>query len=181
MKKLFFALFAIGAILAFSACSSDDDEKEQKFFTGDCKQTISLKAGPANASITLGAVESTLENMLKDSQGYGSPISTGELEVTGSNTSVRVVGLPEGVSLKDFKIKINDSNIEQNFGEISIEKANLNLYTSAYTNFFSSVFNKMVSDKKLKTVVSFVPSHDITEDVKLEITFSGRFSYWVKL
>lgn len=180
MKKLFFALFAVGAILAFSACGSDD-EKEQKFFTGDCKQTVSLKAGPANASITLGAVESTLENMLKDSPGYGSPISTGELEVTGSNTSVRVVGLPDDVTLKNFTIKVNDSNIEQNFGEISAENANLNLYTNAYTSFFSNVFNKMVSDKKLKTVVSFVPSRDITEDVTLEIIFSGRFSYWVKI
>lgn len=179
MKKLFFALFAIGAILAFSACSSDDDEKEQKFFTGDCKQSISLESGPANAPITSVLVSSSLADMLKDSPNFGSPIATGEFLVAGSNTQIKVTGLPEGVALKDFKININ--GIEQGFGEVSNEKANLNLYTSAYEDFFKRAFNQMVKNGKLETKASFTPTEKTTDDVKLEITFSGRFSYWVKL
>lgn len=177
MKKLIFSLFTISILFAFSACGSDD-EKEQKFFTGDCKQTVLLKSGAAGATITIPAT-STLEDMLKNSSGYGSPISSGELVIAGSNTSVNISGLPEGVALKDFKLNIN--GIEQNFGEISNEKANLNLYTTAYSDYFKRTFNQMVANKKLDIKVTFAPTVETDNSVKLEIVFSGRFSYWVKL
>ncbi|GHV38463.1 hypothetical protein FACS1894179_01890 [Bacteroidia bacterium] len=177
MKKLIFNLFAISLLFAFSACGSDD-EKEEKFFTGDCKQTILLKSGAAGATITIPAT-STLDDMLKNSSGYGSPVSSGELIIAGSNTSINVTGLPTGVALKDFKLNIN--GIEQSFGEISNEKANLNLYTSAYSDYFNRTFNQMVANKKLDVKVTFVPTVETDNNVKLEIVFSGRFSYWVKL
>lgn len=177
MKKLIFSLFTISLLFAFSACGSDD-EKEQKFFTGDCKQTVLLKSGAAGATITIPAT-STLEDMLKNSSGYGSPISSGELVIAGSNTSVNITGLPEGVALKEFKLNIN--GIEQNFGEISNEKANLNLYTTAYSDYFKRTFNQMVANKKLDIKVTFAPTVETDNSVKLEIVFSGRFSYWVKL
>jgi len=176
MKKLLFALLTI-SLFAFTACGSDD-EKEEKFFTGDCAQTVTLESGPANSPITNSST-STLEDMLKNTSGYGSPISSGELLVTGSNTAVKVTGLPEGVALKDFKLSIN--GLEQSFGEISNEKSNLNLYTTTYSDYFKRAFNQMVSNKKLETKITFTPSVKTTDEVKLEIVFSGRFSYWVKI
>ncbi len=177
MKKLIFSLFTISLLFVFPACGSDD-EKEEKFFTGDCKQTILLKSGAAGATITIPAT-STLDDMLKNSSGYGSPISSGELLIAGSNTSVTITGLPEGTALKDFKLNIN--GIEQNFGEVSNEKANLNLYTTAYSDYFKRAFNQMVANKKLDVKVTFAPTVETDNSVKLEIVFSGRFSYWVKL
>ncbi|MFV0539304.1 MAG: hypothetical protein ACK5M3_18335 [Dysgonomonas sp.] len=178
MKKLLFNLLAISMLFAFSACGSDD-EKEQKFFTGDCKQTVLLKSGAAGTTVTIPAT-STLEDMLKNVSGYGSPISSGELLLgSGSNTTIDIVGLPVGTALKDFKLNIN--GIEQNFGEISNEKANLNLYTTTYADYFKRVFNQMVANKKLDIKVTFAPTVETDNDVKLEIVFSGRFSYWVKL
>jgi hypothetical protein len=177
MKKLIFNLFAISLLFTFSACGSDD-EKEEKFFTGDCKQTILLKSGAAGATITIPAT-STLDDMLKNSTGYGSPISSGELVLAGSNTSVNVNGLPTGVALKDLKLNIN--GIEQSFGEISNEKANFNLYTSAYSDYFNKAFNQMVANKKLDVKVTFAPTVETSNDVKLEIVFSGKFSYWAKI
>lgn len=177
MKKLIFNLLTISLLFAFSACGSDD-EKEEKFFTGDCKQTVLLKSGAAGATITIPA-SSTLEDMLKNSSGYGSPISSGELQISGSNTSINITGLPTGTALKDFKLNIN--GIEQSFGEISNEKANLNLYTTTYSEFFKKAFNQMVSNKKLDVKVTFAPTVETGNEVKLEIVFSGRFSYWVKI
>lgn len=178
MKKLIFSLFTISLLFAFSACGSDD-EKEKKSFLGDCKQTILLKSGAAGATITIPAT-STLDDMLKNSSGYGSPVSEGEL-LLGSDgqTSINIVGLPEGTALKDFKLNIN--GIEQNFGELSNEKANLNLFTTAYADYFKRTFNQMVANRKLDVKVTFAPTVETDNNVKLEIVFSGKFSYWVKL
>lgn len=177
MKKLIFSLFTISLLFTFAACGSDD-EKEEKFFTGDCEQTILLKSGAAGSTIIISAT-STLDDMLEDSSGYGTPISSGELLIAGSNTSVTITGLPEGTVLKNFKLNIN--GIEQSFGEISVAKANLNLYTSTYFDYFQKAFNQMVADKKLDVEVTFAPTVETDNSVKLEIVFSGRFSYWVKI
>lgn len=179
MKKLFFSLFVLSILFAFTACGSDDDDQEQKFFTGDCKQTVLLEWSQANSTTTTATVKSTLDDMLKNSPGYGSPVSSGELLIAGSNTDVKIAGLPEGTALKDFKININ--GIEQNFGEISNEKSNLNLWTDKNADFFKRAFNKMVSEKKLETKVTFTATTVGVEGVRLEIVFNGRFSYWVKI
>lgn len=178
MKNFFLSLLVISVFSVLPSCGNDD-EKELKFFTGDCRQLVSLESGPANSPITTAAVISTLDGMLTDSPGYGSPVSSGELQVTGSNTVVKVTGLPPGTALKDFKVNIN--GIEQEFGEISNERANLNLYTDTYLDFFKQAFGKMVSDRRLETRVSFTPTVKATDSVKLEIVFSGRFSYWAKI
>lgn len=179
MRKLLFTLFATSLLFAFSACS-DDDNKEQFFFNGDCKQTISLESGPAGSVITTTPLSTTLDDMLKDSEGFGAPVSTGEMLVAGSNTSVLIKNLPAGVVLKDLKININ--GIERSFGDISNEKANLNLYMGAESAaFFSKAFDKVVSNKAMTTKVTFTPSEKTAGDVTLEIVFSGRFSYWAKI
>lgn len=177
MKKLTFSLFIISLLFVFAACGSDE-EKEEKFFAGDCTQTISLESGPANGTYSTPTASSTLDDMLKDATGYGSPISSGTLQTTGENTAVKIIGLPAGTALKDFKITINGA--VESFGEVSNEKVNLNLYTG-HDTFFKKAFDLMVSNKKLETVVSFTPSVQVTSEVSLKIVFSGRFSYWVKI
>ncbi|MDR1091389.1 MAG: hypothetical protein LBL79_09960, partial [Prevotella sp.] len=156
-----------------------DDEKEEKFFNGDCIQTISLESGPANGPYSTPKALSTLDDMLKNVAGYGSPISSGSLHTTGENTEVKIYGLPVGTALKDLKITINNG-IAENFGEVSNEKGNLNLYTG-HDTFFKKAFDQMVSNKKLETVISFTPTIQVTNEVSLKIVFSGRFSYWVKI
>mgnify|MGYP001249934366 CR=1 FL=1 len=177
MKKLLFSLFSLSILFVVSACSSDDDPKVQKFFNGDCKQVVSLESGPAGSPIT-NKKESNLDDMLSDINGYGWPIVSGELIVAGSNTSAKVVGLPEGVVLKNVIININ--GIKHEFGDISNENANLNLYTDANDKFFKDAFATLVPKKKMVTEVTFTPSERIREDVSLEIIFSGKYSYWVK-
>ncbi|MFT4222068.1 hypothetical protein [Dysgonomonas sp.] len=177
MKKLIFSLFTISLLFVFPACGSDD-EKEEKYFNGDCVQTISLESGPANGPYSTPKASSTLDDMLKDVAGYGSPISSGKLHTTGENTEVKIFGLPAGTALKDLKITIN--GITESFGEVSNENANLNLYTG-HDAFFSRAFDQMVANKKLETVISFTPTVQVTSEVSLKIVFSGRFSYWVKL
>ena len=177
MKKLIFSLFTISLLFAFTACGSDE-EKEEKFFTGDCIQTISLESGPANGAYSTPTTSSTLDNMLKDATGYGSPISSGSFQTTGENTEVKIIGLPAGTALKDFKLTINGA--VESFGEVRNEKVNLNLYTN-HDTFFKKAFDLMVSNKKLETVASFTPTVQVTNAVSLRIVFSGRFSYWVKL
>lgn len=177
MKKLLFTLFSISILFAFSACGSDD-EKEEKFFTGDCNLTTALVSGAPESTVTIPN-QSTLDNLLKDSPGYGSPVSSGELLVNGKNTSVKITGLPVGTALKDFTIDVN--GLTKNFGELSNEKVNLDLYTSANSKFFQDAFDRMVSNKNLDMKVTFTPTVQTTSEVKLEIIFSGRFSYWVKI
>lgn len=179
MKKLLFTLFATSLLFAFTGCGSDDD-KEQKFFKGDCKQTISLKSGSEGSQITTKPTYATLDDMLKGATGFGSPISTGELLITGENTAAMVKGLPEGVTLKGFKVDINGLVYE--FGDISNEAQNLNLYKGTKNaEFFSKAFDKIVSAKSMTTKVTFTPTQEISEDVTLEIVFTGTFSYWAKI
>lgn len=178
MDKRLFKLLAFSLVFIFSSCGSDDDKKVAEYFTGDCKQVVSLEWKQANSTITTAPDTMLLEDMLRNQPGFGSPIASGELLVAGSNTSARVTGLPADASLKDFKVNIN--GIEENFGEISRKNANLNLYTDKHIDFFRNAFNRMVSDKQLITKVTFTSDIAGIDDVKLEIVFSGRFAYWVR-
>jgi len=180
MKKTLSVVFILSALFAFTGCGSDDPEKVEKFFNGICKQTINIQAY-ANQSTTIEPVTSTLESMLEDSPGYGSPISTGNFVVTG-NTTITIEGLDDMADdpvLKGFKLNIN--GLERSFGDIT--KKNATLYTDDHLEYFKNVFNKMVKDKKLITKVTFTPSVNIdpADKVKLVISFDGKFSYWVTL
>jgi len=174
MKKIFHILFVLVVVFTFSSCGSDD-EKERKYFNGDCKQTVSLESGPANSSITTKDTSPSLDEMLQNATGYGYPVIGGELHVNGENTAVKVVGLPDGVILKNFSLKINGSKKE--YGDIDVTRTNLYTGNSSY---FEQVFASMIKNKKLITEVTFTPTEKISADVKLEIVFSGRFSYWQK-
>jgi hypothetical protein len=181
MKKLTFKLFAISLLFAFSACGSSDDEKEEKVFLGDCKQTVEVKGFKGQLSSTDPAITATLDDMLKNTSGYGSPVTAGEFLLT--TTSIKITGLKEGVTLNGFKISIN--GIEESFGNISPVQGTtgFDLYSGSHLDYFKNAFNRMVSSRKLETKITFTPSVDILseDNVKLEIVFSGRFSYWVKL
>lgn len=178
MTKKILALFTL-SVFFLSSCGSDD-EREARFFTGDCKQSISLEWKQANSTVTTAPDTIYLDDMLKNYPGFGTPIFDGELLLGDSNTSARIIGLPIEASLKDFRISINGK--EMRFGEISHKNANLNLYTSDNNkNFFEPAFRRMIADKRLITKTTFTPTVDGVEDVKLEIVFSGKFSYWVKL
>lgn len=180
MKKLLFTLFSISILFAFSACGGDDDDKVEKFFNGDIRQTITLKSAEAGSIVTTKPVSTKLEDLLKGSTGYDgiTSISTGKFVIAGSNTSVNIVGLPEGTALQGFVLDINGEKLE--FGEISNEKKNLNLFKDNYLDSFKKAFNKVISSKKMETKVTFTPTVETTADVKIEIVFSGEFSYWAK-
>ncbi|MDR0825619.1 MAG: hypothetical protein LBN74_11030 [Prevotella sp.] len=173
MKKLFFTLLTITTIFAFTACGSDD--KEQFFFDGNCKQTISLESGPAGGPYTTPTTKASLNDLLKNATNYGSPISTGVLNITGGSTAVKVTGLTDGVTLANFTLKIN--GLENNFGDVTSVKSNLYAGT-VNGQYFQKVFDKMVKTGTLETAVSFTPNVKISDDVKLEIVFDGTFSYW---
>lgn len=178
MKKLLFTLFATSLLFTFSACGDDDDQYEDRAFVGDCSQVISLESGPAgNTNITEQKI-SKLEDMLKNSTGFGSPIKN-TAEIYSKDSFVKITGLPAGTTLKEFKLTIN--GIEQAFGDISTEKSNLELYTNTHDEYFKKAFNKMVTDGALKVQVSFSPTVKTTTDVKLEVSFRGRFIYSAKI
>lgn len=179
MRKLAFILFTITTVFALTSCGSDD-EKEQIFFEGECKQTVEIKGYSGQVAETNPAVTSTLSDMLKDNPNYGSPISTGEFYP--DRTSIKIVGLKEGVTLAGFTLTINGKS--QVFGDIKLPNGSTEyiLYTGSYTDFFKNGFNMMVNKKQLETVVKFTPSVDVTaaDNVKLEIVYRGKFSYWAK-
>lgn len=177
MKKLLFTLFATSLLFAFTGCGNDD-EYEDKTFIGDCLEIISLESGPAeNTNITQLKV-SKLEDKLKGSTGFGAPIKN-TAELYSKESFAEIKGLPDGTILKEFKLTINGKT--ESFGEISTEKNNLVLYTSSHDEYFKNVFNQMVRDGALKVQVSFIPTVQVTKDVKLEISFRGRFTYSVKI
>jgi len=177
MKKLFFVLFTITAMFAFTACGSDD-EKEAVTFTSDCKQTVELK-GFKDQVVTIPEVSASLEDLLKVSAtGYdGTRISTGELNL--GKVTASVTGLRNGVVLKDFKVKIN--GVEQSFGDITV--ADIDLYTNKHIDFFKNSFTRMVNQHALKINVTFTPSEDIpaSDNLKLELNFNGKYTYWKKI
>lgn len=181
MKKVFLTLIFLSTFFSFTGCGSDDPEKVEKFFNGICKQAVAIQAY-ANSTTTTEEKTSTLEEMLKDTPGYSSPISSGTFVVTGENTTIKVEGLDsmaEEVTLKGFILNIN--GLERNFGDIT--KSNAKLYTDQHLEYFKSVFNKMIRDGKLVTKITFTPTKDIdpADKVKLQISFDGKFSYWVTL
>lgn len=160
--------------LLLSSCGSSDDNKTQYFFNGECKQKIELE-GAKDATITTAETSDSLDDMLKDSKGYGGPVTSGVLNPT-ETTSVKVLGLKEGVVLNNFFLIINGQ--ERFFGNITTD--NSNLYTMESLTYFNQAFNKMVSDRVLRTKVVFSPSERIQEsdNIRVEIVFNGKFSYW---
>lgn len=181
MKKIFLTIVFLSALFSFTGCGSDDPEKIEKFFNGVCKQTVAIQAY-ANSTTSTEEKVSTLEEMLKDTPGYGSPIASGSFVVTGENTTIKVEGLEdmaEDVTLKGFTLNIN--GLERNFGDIT--KSNAKLYTDIHLEYFKNVFNKMIRDGKLATKITFTPTKNIdpADKVKLQISFDGKFSYWVTL
>ena len=179
MKKLFFVLLTITTMFAFTACGSDD-EKEEVAFTTVCKQSVQFK-GLKNQSTSSEEVSAALEDLLKASAtGYdGTRISTGKLSITGS-TSVIITGLKEGVVLNNLKVKIN--GVEKAFGNISVAGNNLNLYNDDNMKFFADAFTRMMNTHNLTVQVTFTPSEDVLplDNVKLNINFDGRYTYWKK-
>lgn len=174
MKSIFHILFVLVVVSAFSSCGSDD-EKERKYFNGDCKQTISLESGVAGNTVITSPIISKLDDMLVNATGYGYPVVSGEFHENGENTAVKVVGLPEGVVLKNFSMEIN--GLKNDFGNIDITYVNLYTGNGSY---FKKVFDSMVKKRELKTSITFTPTERISSDTKVEIVFSGRFSYWQK-
>ncbi|MFV0419266.1 MAG: hypothetical protein ACK5KT_11120 [Dysgonomonas sp.] len=181
MKKVFLTTFILSILLSFTGCGSDDPEKVEKYFNGVCKQTIAIQAY-ANQNTTIAPITSTLEDMLKDTPGYTAPISGGSFVVTGENTTIKIEGLDnmaEDVTLKGFILNIN--GMERNFGDIT--KTNAKLYTDEHLEYFRNVFNKMIRDGKLTTKITFTPTGNVdpADKIKLQISFDGKFSYWVTL
>lgn len=181
MRKVFLTTFILSILLSFTGCGSDDPEKVEKTFNGICKQTVAIQAY-ANQNTTIEQKVSTLEEMLKDTPGYGTPISGGNFVVTGENTTIKIEGLDdmaEDIILKGFILNIN--GLERNFGDIT--KRNAKLYTDQHLEYFRNVFNKMIRDGKLTTKITFTPTSNVdpADKVKLQISFDGKFSYWITL
>lgn len=176
MKKLFFILFTITAMFAFTACGSDD-EKEEMSFNTVCKQSVQFK-GIKNQSTTSEEISAALEDLLKASAtGYdGTRISSGTLNITG-NTSAAITGLKEGIVLNNLKVKIN--GVEKSFGNISVASNNLNLYNDQNIDFFKDAFTRMIKNHNLTVQVTFTPSEDIlaSDNVKLNIDFYYKISF----
>lgn len=179
MKKVFHILFVLVVVFTFSSCGSDD-EKELISFEGDCKQIVEIKGYAGQSIQTDPPVISKLSDMLSGSPNYGPSISTGEFYPVG--TSVKITGLKEGTTLSGFVLTIN--GVSQSFGDVKLLEGSTEytLYSNKYLDFFRNGFNKMVSKKQLETSLKFTPSEDIaaTDNVKLEIVYRGKFSYWVK-
>lgn len=181
MRKVFLTTFILSILLSFTGCGSDDPEKVEKSFNGICKQAVAIQAY-ANSTTTTEEKVSTLEEMLKDTPGYGSPIASGSFIVAGGVTYIQIEGLDdmaEDVTLKGFTLSIN--GMERNFGDIT--KNNAKLFTDNNLEYFRNVFNKMIRDGKLVTKITFTPTGNIdpADKVKLQISFDGKFSYWVTL
>lgn len=174
LKTSILSVITLFALLFSSCGGSDGDSQTQYFFNGECKQKIVLE-GAKDATITTAETSDSLDDMLKDSKGYGAPVTGGVLNPT-ETTSVKVLGLKEGVILKNFFLIINGQ--ERYFNNITAE--NSNLYTMESLSYFNQAFNKMVSDRQLRTKVVFSPSERIQEsdNVRVEIIFNGKFSYW---
>lgn len=174
MKNLFYIILALGTILAFTACGSDD-EYETLSFNATIKKDVTLR-GFQGQRVTEPAVTESLENMLKESAtGYdGTRIASANLTITG-DTYIRITGLNPGMTLRDFTLKIN--GLERNFGNITSET--VNLHNDVNLNYFSSAFAKIVSDHRLSLEVSYTPSADIAEsdNIKVELSYDGRFHY----
>lgn len=175
MKNLIFILFSIGILSAFTACGSDDAVYKPVSFNGNCKQTIAI-TGNEGQTITEPEVLVTLIDMLTASTpGYdGTRIASGELYL--NQTFIRITGLEEGITLENFKLKINGS--EKNFGNITVNEADLN--KNVHMQYFSDVFNRMIKDNKLSIVLSYKLAGgkiEAADNVKFEINFAGKFTY----
>lgn len=158
--------------VAFSSCSKDDN-KTEKTFDGVCKHSLLLE-GPKDATLTTPESVAELNTMLSD-YTFVAPITSGILNLS-EVTSVKITGLKNGVTLKNFSLIINDS--KKDFGDIVTDKAVL--YNSNTVDYFKDAFSKMVAQKKLRVKATFTPSESIVaaDNVKVEIVFNGRFTYW---
>lgn len=169
ISKIFGLMLTIA--VAFSSCG--DDDKTEKTFDGVCKHSLLLEG---SKDYILTTPESTAElNTMLSEYTFVAPITSGVLNLT-EVTSVKITGLKNGVTLKDFSLTINDS--KKDFGDIVADNAVL--YNSSTVDYFKDTFNKMVSQKKIRVKATFTPSEKIeaTDNVKVEIVFNGRFTYW---
>ncbi len=171
ISKIFGLMLTIA--VAFSSCSSDD-KKTEATFDGVCKHSLVFGNIDKDNITTTPESTSDLNTMLSD-YTFVSPITSGVLNLT-EVTSVKITGLKNGVTLKNFSLYINDS--KKDFGDIIPEKATL--YNSSTIDYFKDTFNRMVAQKKIRVKASFTPSEDIksTDNIKVEIVFNGRFTYW---
>ena len=181
MKKLLFTLFSASLLFAFSACSSDNDNKvEKKLSDAPVEQIIDL-VGNKDYTVATPLKSETLNNLRKGAKANDGSIYDGVAKIKEGNlqlskTTVRIAGLPETTTLKDFKISIN--GLEYSFGNITASNTDLNIGKN--TDFLNKAFEKIMASKKMETKVTFTPSETTTKDVKLEIILVGQFSYWEK-
>lgn len=175
MKKIsvIFGLFLFMA-MALISCGSDDDDKKEYSFSGDVKQVINI-TGNEKHTITTPEITVSLEEALSSNANYGWPIASATMDLT-EGTSIKITGFKEGVVLQKCTLWINGH--QKIFNEITADKANL--YTSENLSYFTQAFNSMISARSLKTKFTFTPSTSIEADdnMKLEITFRGRYTYW---
>lgn len=177
MKKqnILYSLIILLFSIVFISCSDDDDNKSKYEFNGVCKHAVNLKGYADQSNITLTS-NITLDEML-EAYDYKSPITAGLLYKTDSNTFFKITNLEEGRIIKNLILTIN--GITHTFKD-DITSSNANLYTNDTSNYFERVFNSMISQRKLNVKVSFSLRTDLTpeENVNLDMSFSGRYTYW---
>lgn len=168
-KNIFLALFSV-IIVFFSSCSSDDD-KVTKEFSATCKHDVAI-LGFANQITTTDPSIRSLDDMLQN-YDYNPPVVNGSMKVTSS--SFKILGLKDGVVLKNFTLKIND--YQKNFGDISSTKSDL--YIDDNLDYFKEAFKRMVSQGRLKVEMTFSPSEKLDEEsnVRLSLSFDGVYYY----
>lgn len=170
ISKIFGLILTLA--VAFSSCG--DDDKTEKSFDGICKHNLVFGNIDKDNTTTTPESTSDLNTMLSD-YTFIAPITSGVLNLS-EVTSVKITGLKNGVTLKNFSLTINDS--KKDFGDIDTDKTML--YNSSTVDYFKDTFNKMVAQKKIRVKATFTPSENIvaTDNVKVEIVFNGRFTYW---
>ncbi|WP_108821839.1 hypothetical protein [Dysgonomonas sp. Marseille-P4361] len=178
MKKMILALFTISAMFVLSSCGSDDPEKIQKTFKGVGTQTIVLESA-AGSTTTPPANKIKLDELFKGSADYGAPI-------VGWNYNLRecemnIVGLPEGTSLENFKLTINDK--PWLFKEtITTKNVSLDSQGNEVYKYFQEVLADIAHKKHIETTVTFTPTQStIGKNVKLEIKLAGTCTYEVEV
>ncbi|SHF33410.1 hypothetical protein [Dysgonomonas macrotermitis] len=159
--------------IVFSSCGSDDDNRSSYTLTSICETKVPIKGYADQTVVATDPTVVLLDDMLKG-KDYVKPIIKGELFAT-SGTALEIVGLKEGVSLKSFKITIND--VSKTFTEV--KSSDPNLYTTEMISFMQETFARMITRQKLVISISFTPTQTITEadNVYLKIAYNGRFTY----
>lgn len=164
-------ILLLGLIITITACGSDDHRQEYTLKDAVFEYTYNLGIANAGGLISTKEENIPLDQLLSE-YTYNTPIRSGSLNLT-SETSILISAENEDIELRDFILTVND--IDMKLGNLTV--ANTELYTSDNLQTVIRIFNKMISENKLRIKTRFTPSRKITDEDHLNIKFIIKADY----